>query len=71
MKNWFEKIVEYGIYLTIFLTPLFYFGGHFFIPYITSKTFFFYGLVEIIFIFWIYFKHAKDCSLSINMEPGF
>jgi len=60
MKNWCEKIVEYGTYLLVFLTPTLYFGGNFFIPYVTSKTFFFYGLVEIIFAGWLYLNFIND-----------
>lgn len=54
MKSWREKLVEYGTYFVVFLTPLLYFGASRFISYATSKTFFFYGSVEIILGFWLY-----------------
>ncbi len=65
MKNWLERGVEYSIFLIVFLIPLLYFGGKFFIPHVTSKTFVFYGLVEIIFVVWIYlFLLDKKYRLS-------
>ena len=54
MKNWLQKVIRYGTYLTVFLTPLLYFGGRFYIPYSTSKTFFFYGIVELIIVAWLF-----------------
>lgn len=48
-------MLKYGSYFTIFILPLLYFGnGNMFSSYASSKTFIFYGFVEILSLFWIY-----------------
>ncbi len=59
MKDWLEKVVGWGTYAIIFFTPILYFGVNFFSPYTTSKTFFFYGLTEIVFVLWLYLISVK------------
>lgn len=53
MKLWRQRVLEYGTYILLGVTPVLYFGSRF-IPHTTSKTFFFYGVVEIIFALWGY-----------------
>ncbi|HAE36464.1 MAG: hypothetical protein UR85_C0005G0028 [Candidatus Nomurabacteria bacterium GW2011_GWF2_35_66] len=48
-----KDILNYGILLLFFLTPLMYFGSRIY-PHITSKTFFFYGFANILFFYWLY-----------------
>lgn len=48
-----DKILQYASFALVFLTPLLYWQ-HRLYAYITSKTFFIYGMVEILFFFWIY-----------------
>lgn len=52
--NFMEKLLKYSTYLLVFLTPLLYSNDRIF-PYVTSKTFFFYGIVEILTVICIYF----------------
>jgi hypothetical protein len=54
MKSWIERVIKWGTYFLVCLTPILYFGPGFFGPYTTSKTFFFYGAVEVIFTLWFY-----------------
>ncbi len=54
MKLFREKLVEYGTYFVVFLLPVLYFGSNRYLSYTTSKTFFFYGCMEVIFAFWLY-----------------
>ena len=55
MKAFRENLLKYGSCLIIFLLPILYLGNKVLIySYITSKVFFFYALVEILFAFWVY-----------------
>lgn len=54
MKIFRERLIEYGTYFIVFLLPILYFGSSRYLAFTTSKTFFFYGCVEIIFAFWVY-----------------
>ncbi len=67
MKAWQEKLVTYGTFLLVFLTPIVYFGANWFFSYSTSKTFFFYGLTEIIFAVWIY-EAFVDQTLRLSRK---
>lgn len=53
MESFREKLLVYGSLFTLFILPLLYFSG-ILSPYVTSKTFIFYGLVEVLFSFWVY-----------------
>lgn len=53
MRIWREGLLKYGSYLLVFLLPIVYFGSLVF-PHISSKTFFFYGFIEIITALWLY-----------------
>ncbi len=53
MKNFREWVLRYGSLFAIFITPLLY-TNSMFSPYVSLKTFVFYGLVEILAMFWIY-----------------
>ena len=48
-----DKLLKYGTCFTIFIIPLLYFGNMF-SYYASSKTFLFYGFVEIIGALWVY-----------------
>ena len=52
-KNFREKLLKYGSCFFVFVLPLIYFSKILY-PYTAPKTFFFYGLVEILLAFWIY-----------------
>ena len=55
MKIFRENLLNYGSLILVFILPIIYFGNHvFFYSYLVSKMFFFYGLVEVLFAFWIY-----------------
>lgn len=54
MKSWWKKVIGYGTYILVFLMPILYLGTGRYLTYATSKTFFFYGAVEIIFAVWLY-----------------
>lgn len=60
-------MVKYGTFLLVFLTPILYFGAGWYIPYTTSKTFFFYGAVEIIFAVWLY-QLFVDASYRLSKK---
>lgn len=64
MKSFNESFLKYGTYGLAFLLPLIYFGN-FVYPYTTPKAFFFYGFVEILFVFWVYFL-MKDPSYRLS-----
>lgn len=70
MKSWKEKIIEIGTYLLVFFTPILYFGGNRYLSYSTSKTFFFYGFLEIIFAFWLY-QYFVDKSYRFKKKDLF
>jgi O-antigen ligase len=53
MKNLRENILKYGTYLAVLLTPLLCFGQRY-LSFSSSKTFFFYGVVEILLAVWLY-----------------
>ena len=53
MKSFREKLLRYGSCFIIFILPLLYFGNMF-SAYSSSKTFLFYGFVEILALFWVY-----------------
>ncbi|MCX6757898.1 MAG: O-antigen ligase family protein [Candidatus Nomurabacteria bacterium] len=53
MNKYINNILNYFSYFLVFLLPIFYIG-HTFVPYISSRTFLFYGFVEIMTAFWIY-----------------
>ena len=53
MKNFREWILRYGSLFVIFITPLLY-TNSMFSPYVSLKTFLFYGFVEILTMFWVY-----------------
>ncbi len=48
-----EGVLTYGSIAVVFLVPMMYMSTRVF-PHITSKTFFFYGIVETLFAVWIY-----------------
>lgn len=54
MKSWRERLIEYGTYFIVFLTPIMYYGTGRFYAYTSSKTFFLSGAVELVFAFWLY-----------------
>jgi O-antigen ligase len=56
-----DKILKYGSFALVFLAPLVFFNSYLY-PYISSKTFFIYGVVEILFFIWIY---------SISIDPSY
>jgi len=51
--NFKDKVLKYGSFFLVFLSPLI-FWSHGLFPHISSKTFFIYGVVEILFAVWIY-----------------
>lgn len=53
MKSFRENIIKYGILLIVFILPLLV-TDVFAFPFISIKTFFFYGVVELLFSFWLY-----------------
>lgn len=53
MKSFRENIIKYGILLIVFILPLLVLNNLFF-PYISLKTYFFYGATELIFASWLY-----------------
>ncbi len=53
MRNFRENILKYGTFFLVFMLPIVYFKNLVF-PFITSKTFLFYGVVELIFVIWLY-----------------
>lgn len=53
MKSFREWIIKCGILLLVFVLPLIAINSLSF-PYISPKTFFFYGLVDLVFVFWLY-----------------
>jgi ABC-type iron transport system FetAB permease component len=48
-----EKIIKYGSFILVFLAPLLVWGSRLY-PHISSKTFFMYGMAEVVFFTWIY-----------------
>ncbi len=54
MKKLLDLVVEYGVYFVVGVTPILYFGGSRYAPYVTSKTFFFYGCMGLVFFIWSY-----------------
>jgi len=48
-----DKILKYASFTLVFLAPLVYWS-HRLYPHISSKTFFIYGVVEIMFFVWVY-----------------
>lgn len=59
-------MLKYGSIATLFLTPLVFFSARAY-PYITSKTFFFYGITEILFFIWLY-ALSVDVSLRLSRK---
>lgn len=53
MNNFRENTIKYGSYALVFLAPLVFWSQRLY-PHISSKTFFIYGVVEIIFFLWLY-----------------
>ncbi len=52
--NYFgEKLMQYGSYFLVFFAPLVFLHNRLF-PHISTKTFFIYGVIEVIFFAWIY-----------------
>ncbi|MEI7689095.1 MAG: O-antigen ligase [Candidatus Nomurabacteria bacterium] len=66
MKNFREWILKYGSLFVIFITPLLYIDSMF-SPYVSPKTFFFYGFVEILTMFWIY-SFITDRSYRLSLK---
>ena len=68
MKSFREKLLKNGSCFLIFILPIIYFGNSvFFYSYLTSKLFFFYGIVEILFTSWIY-TIITDRSYSLSRK---
>ncbi len=53
MKSLRENIIKYGSYLLVFLSPLVFFSQYL-SPHVSTKTFFIYMVVEVMFFVWIY-----------------
>lgn len=53
MKSFREGVISYSILLIVFILPLIVVNSLSF-PYISPKTFFFYGVVDLAFVFWLY-----------------
>ncbi len=53
MKSFRESIIKYGTLLLVFVLPLLAISSLAF-PYMSIKTFLFYGIIELIFAFWVY-----------------
>ena len=68
IKN-INNILKIGSCLLVFLLPIFYFHNTFF-PYTSTKTFLFYGIVEILTAFWFY-ALAIDSSYRLNKKTLF
>ena len=66
MKNLRENILKYGIFLILVIIPIFYLGGLPF-PYLSAKTFIFYGIVELMLVFWVY-NLFVDRSYYLNKK---
>lgn len=64
-----EKIIKYGSCILVLVAPLIVWGNRIY-PHISSKTFFFYGMVEIIFFTWIY-TAITDRSYRIPKKVWF
>lgn len=61
-----EKILKYLTFFLVFVSPLIYWS-HGLYPHISSKTFFLYGVTEIIFFYWIYLL-ITDASYRISKK---
>ncbi len=64
MQSLRHTALKWGTIITIFLTPILYFGTKVF-PHISSKTFFFYGIAELLFALWLYML-ATDRSYRLT-----
>jgi O-antigen ligase len=62
-----ERILVWGTMLLVGVTPLVYWGSRY-IPHITSKTFFFMGMLEVLFCIWVYIVWS-DISYRIPKKP--
>src|SRR5258706_1015031 len=62
-----EKVIKYGTFLIVGVTPILYLGSSWYLPHVTPKTFFFYGGVEIIFALWLY-TLAIDRSYRLDKK---
>lgn len=69
MNLYKENILKYGTFALFFLVPVMYFG-HKIYPYMTSKTFFFYGFANILFFIWLYLI-AVDKSYRLTPKQLF
>lgn len=54
MKFFRENIIKYGTLVTVFLLPVIPLIKSYYFPFISPKTFFFYGAVEIVFVLWLF-----------------
>jgi O-antigen ligase len=53
MKSFRENIIKYGILSLILILPVL-FSSNLAFPYISIKTYLFYGITEFVFVFWLY-----------------
>ncbi|MCC6323988.1 O-antigen ligase family protein, partial [Candidatus Nomurabacteria bacterium] len=60
------NILKFGTYILVLLLPVIFWGDLYY-PYISTKTFFFYAVVEILFFIWLY-TITIDRSYRLNKK---
>lgn len=77
MNTFTENALEYLSFGLVFLIPIM-FWGHGLFPHISSKTFFMYGVVEVLFFVWLYvlsknreYRLSKKTMLVFLIPLGF